>query len=154
MKIVQKEPIDPMDALASQAAIEEKAASADAGEQQPSSELAPKDLSNAQCLMMAFEVMRETLCSFAKVTSPKETMRNDVMQPVADAVAAVLDKYGVSLSGLAGDFMTEIKAAIVTVPVLLSIRAGLKAEVKAAKKPEEGPPTVDEIKLTDGESLD
>lgn len=134
MKTITKTEIDPLDALASQAASEQIVTEQGADGQPLAADAPPVDMSNDKCLMMAFEVMRETLCSFAKVASPKQTMSNEAMQPVADAVGAVLDKYGVSLSGVAGDFMTEIKAAIVTVPVLLSIRAGLQAEIKAKQE--------------------
>lgn len=136
----QKNEIDPLDALASQATIEQAGADAASGGQPPGGEVVATELSNTQCLMMAFEIMRETLCSFAKVTSPKTTMANEVMQPVADSVGAVLEKYGISLSAVGGDYMMEIKAAISTVPVLLSIRAGIQAEI-AAKKREPDPPS-------------
>lgn len=134
MILTKKIEVDPLDALANEAMKDLAGADVANADQVGDGVAVVKDLTNAQCLMMAFEIMRETLCSFAKVTSPKQTMANDVMLPVADSVGALLDKYGVSLSGVAGDFMTEIKAAIATVPVLLSIRAGLQAEMKATKK--------------------
>lgn len=127
-----KNEVDQLDLLAIQAASEQVLTGADG--QPLATDAAPVEMTNAKCLLMAFEVMRETLCSFAKVTSPKQTMTNEIMEPVADAVGAVLDKYGISLSGVAGDFMTELKAAIVTVPVLLSIRAGLQTEIIAKKE--------------------
>lgn len=135
----KKEDVDPLDALANQATTEQAGADAASGGLSPGGEVVATDLTNAQCLMMAFEIMRETLCSFAKVTSPKTTMANEIMLPVADSVGAVLDKYGVSLSGVAGDFMTELKAAIATVPVLLSIRAGIQAEIAAKKREPDAP---------------
>ena len=127
-----KNEADPLDLLASQAAKEQSLAGADGNPLD--ADAAPVEMTNSKCLLMAFEVMRETLCSFAKVASPKQTMTNEIMEPVADAVGAVLDKYGISLSGVAGDFMTELKAAIVTVPVLLSIRAELQSEIHAKKE--------------------
>lgn len=99
-------------------------------------------MTNVQVLMMAVELVRDTLCSFAKVSSPKETMSNEVMLPVIEANAAVLDKYGIDLNSAAGDYMTEIKAALVTVPVLLAIRAGLADEVRASKATTSSAPAV------------
>lgn len=139
MKVITKEnvppPASPLEALADQAQeliTPDTANSDEAG----SDEAAPAPrMTNAQVLMMAVELVRDTLCSFAKVNSPKVTMSNEVMQPVVDANAAVLDKYGIDLNSAAGDYMTEIKAALVTVPVLLAIRAGLQDELRAVKKP-------------------
>jgi hypothetical protein len=124
--------LDPLDALAGAANDAMAPALESDGDGEGVAD--PQKLTNAQCLMMVCEIVRDTLCSFAKVTSPKTTMANEVMQPVADSVAAVLDKYGVDLSAAAGDYMIEIKAAITTVPVLLAIRGGLMVELAAAKK--------------------
>lgn len=136
----KKPDVDPLDLLANEAANNDAAAGPPADGQAAGTDAAPAvDMSNTQCLMMAFEVMRETLCSFAKLASPKQTMSNEIMQPVSEAIGAVLDKYGISLSGVAGDFMTEIKAAIVSVPVLLSIRAGVQAELRSKQAAIENP---------------
>lgn len=138
MKVIQAgegaPPANPLDALAAQA---DQAASppppAD-GEAAPGEDAKPPaKLSNEQCLMMVIEMVRETLCKIAKVESPKSTMSNEVMQPVVDSWGEVLSKYGIDLSAAAGDYIVEIKAAILTVPVLLAIRSGLQAEVKASK---------------------
>lgn len=137
---IKKSQADPLDILASQASFEQASAN-EANASLPGAELLPADMSNTKCLMMVIEILRETMCSFAKVSSPRQTMKNELMEPVADALGAVLDKYGISLSGVAGDFMTEIKAAIVTIPVLLSIRAGLQTEIREKKqKPTEKEP--------------
>ena len=140
--------VDPLDLLATLAAslgAETAANDSQAGD----GAAKPADLTNTQCLAMAVEIVRETLCSFAKVQSPKTTMSNEVMAPVAEALGAVFDKYGISLSGVAGDYMTEIKAAIVAVPVLLSIRSGLQAEVAASKKLTDLPAANDPVNLDD-----
>lgn len=129
-----KKDLDPLDLLAIQAGSEQGAADlANAGQTGDDGEVATQ-LTNAQCLCMAYELMRDTLCEFAKVTSPKSTLSDDVIKPMAEAQAKVLDKYGINLQSMGGDYMLEIKAAIVTVPVLLAFRAGLQDEMKAAKK--------------------
>ncbi|WP_341904034.1 hypothetical protein [Polaromonas sp. YR568] len=138
MKITQRTdegaaPASPLAALADQAQGLLQPPAETGGDTPEGEVTAPGKMSNAQVLMMAVELVRDTLCTFAKVTSPKTTMANEVMQPVVDANAAVLDKYGVDLSKATGDYMTEIKAAMVTVPVLLAIRSGLSEELKAAK---------------------
>ncbi len=138
MKVITKNetaPSSPLEALADQAQeLITPPADGDGDAVATDDTPAPR-MSNAQVLMMGVELVRDTLCSFAKVNSPKATMSNEVMQPVVDANAAVLDKYGIDLNSAAGDYMTEIKAALVTVPVLLAIRSGLQDELRDAKKP-------------------
>jgi hypothetical protein len=134
MRIIQApdKNVDPLDALAGAANDAMLPPPPESGDGEGGDD-GPKKLTNAQCLMMVCEIVRDTLCVFAKVTSPKVTMANEVMQPVADAAAAVLDKYGIDLSAAAGDYMTEIKAAITAIPVFIAIRAGLVAELNEAK---------------------
>ena len=126
---------DPLDTLARQAQAQENADNADAlgADALPGEAEAVPSMTNAQCLLMAGEVIRETLCSFAKVETPKETLSSDKLQPAADAIGAVLDKHGLNLAGVAGDYMAEIKALLLTVPLVLACRAGLQGEIAAAK---------------------
>lgn len=137
MKVITKEgpppAASPLEALADQAQDLISPPADGEGDAVTTDDAPAPRMSNAQVLMMAVELVRDTLCSFAKVNSPKTTMSNEVMQPVVDANAAVLDKYGIDLNSAAGDYMTEIKAALVTVPVLLAIRSGLQDELRAAK---------------------
>lgn len=133
MSTIKKTEADQLDTLAAQAdALDLPAPGAAPGGE--GGEVAAPALTNAQCLSLGYEMARDTLCSFAKVHSPKSTLSNDVIKPMAEAQAAVLDKYGISLQSLGGDYMLEIKAAIVTVPVLLAFRAALVVEMQDLKK--------------------
>lgn len=90
-------------------------------------------LTNAQCLTMGLQIVRETLCTVAKVNSPKRTMDDASCQAVGEAVAPVLDKYGINLGNMAGDFMAELRALAVTVPIVLAVRSALLDELAAKR---------------------
>lgn len=111
------------------------------------------ELTNAQCLAMGLQIVRETLCAVAKVTSPKSTLDDATIGTVADAVAPVLDKYGIQLQGIAGGYMVELRAAMVTVPVLLAFRSGLLDELRArnAKPVHQAPPAAPAADVADGD---
>lgn len=139
MKVIERtdEPRDPLEQLAGeaealQAGIDQANQEA-AGEGGAPAAAAPPVLTNAQCLAMGLQIVRETLCAVAKVSSPKRTLDDATITTVADAVAPVLEKYGINLQGMAGGYMLELRAAMVTVPVLLAFRAGLLDELRAMK---------------------
>lgn len=138
---------DPLDQLANEAATLE--AHAIPPGEQPGEAAPQQPLTNAQCLGMGLQMIRETLCAVAKVTSPKTTLDDATIQTVADSVGPVLDKHGINLAGVAGDYMIELRAVIVTVPIILAARAALMDEIraKAAKpitpEPEAQPEPVD-----------
>lgn len=132
-------PADPLDQLASKAAQQEAADNLENSVNDPNAPAAPGEaqaapgMTNAQCFSMLLEMVRDVLCSFAKVESPKTTLSADKIEPAAEALGAVADKYGLSLAGAAGNYMVEIKAALVVVPILLAFRAGLVQEIAADK---------------------
>lgn len=142
-------PVDPLDDLAAQAQALDAAGAPSTPDAAPA-EAAPPALTNAQCLMMAGQTVREALCAFAKVQSPKSTLDDGTLQTVADAIAPVLDKYGVNLASVAGDYMAELRAAIVTVPVILAARAGLIAEIAASKASKTEAPAAPVAVVSDG----
>lgn len=104
-----------------------------AGEPGQADQAAAPALTNAQCLTMGLQIVRETLCTVAKVTSPKRTMDDQACQAVGEAVAPVLDKYGINLGNMAGDFMAELRALAVTVPIVLAVRSALLDELAAKR---------------------
>jgi hypothetical protein len=124
---------DPLELLARQAANQEAADNADTmqAQAQPGEAEAAPAMSNAQCFSMVLEMLRDVLCSFAKVETPKVTLSADKIAPAADALGAVADKYGLNLAGAASNYMIEIKAALIVVPMLLAFRAGLMTEIAA-----------------------
>lgn len=135
-------PADPLDALAGeaeqlQAGIDQASgAPVGDGQQQP----APA-LTNAQCIAMALEIVRETTCAFAKVSSLKRTLSAESVGAIAESVGPVFDKYGVNLSAMTGDYMVEIKAATVAGPLLLVAWKELREEMAAMRaKPVEPAP--------------
>lgn len=94
----------------------------------------PPTLSNAQCLMLAGQLVRGTLQTMAKLESPAATMADERMQPVADSLAAVLDKYGIKLQDVAGGYMLELTALGVAAPFAWAVHTGIKAEIAARQK--------------------
>ena len=121
---------DPLDALAAEAAGLDAPPAGEAG---PAGPAPPPELSNAQIVAMALEMIRDTLCAFAKVMSPKKTLDEAAVKAVAEAIGPVLDKYGVKLSDVLGDFMLELRAAFVTVPIMLAAFTELREEMRAMK---------------------
>ncbi len=138
---------DATDLLAAQADALDAASNVTTGPDGEAQAQEKPALTNEQCLCMGYAMLRETLCSFAKVESPKATLSDDVIAPMAKAQAGVLEKYGINLQSIGGDYMVEIQAAIVTVPVLLAFRAGLQLEIRESKKIEPGPATADAVTL-------
>lgn len=94
---------------------------------------APLPMTNAQALGAAFELVRETLCIVANVQSPRTTLATDKLQPIADAWGAVCDKRGISLVDMLGDYILELKALGMTVPLFLVAKAALAAEIADKK---------------------
>ena len=125
--------LDPLDTLSLEAGNLTAASAAVSEGAAPAEPEAPS-LTNQQCLTMAWEIIRDTLCAVANVKSPKSTLSAEVIGPMAEAQAAVFDKNGIDLAGMSGNYMVEIRAAIVTLPVLLAFRGGLQMELAAAKK--------------------
>lgn len=137
---------DPLDKLADQAQSDINAAGAGAPGTEPPGEGEAQTvppITNAQAVMMSFQIIRDTAAGFAGIQSFKVTLANEKIQPVAEAWAEVLDKYGIQLSDIAGDFMVEIKAAILTLPVLLVARAAMLQEL-AQRKPKPAAEVVQE----------
>lgn len=91
----------------------------------------PLPMGNAQALTMAFELIRDTVCTVARVKSPRQVLTGPAMAPLADAWAAVLDKHGVSLSSMVGDYLVEFRAIGLTVPLLLAAREAIREELAA-----------------------
>lgn len=132
--ITNTTPVDPLDMLADEAADLTSTITGDDAQPGAAPEAQAPSLTNAQCLAMGWEIIRDTLCAVAKVSTPKTTLSAEAIGPMAEAQAAVLDKYGIDLASMSGNYMVEIKAAIVTLPVLLAFRVGLQGELAAANK--------------------
>lgn len=130
MKLITEngQPTDPLDNLADEAAGLDGPAP---GAEQASG--APPELTNTQIVAMALEMIRDTLCAVAKVLSPKKTLDQAAIVAVADAIGPVLDKYGIKLQAVLGDYMLELRAAFVTVPIMLAAWTELREEIRAMK---------------------
>lgn len=94
-------------------------------------EAAAPQLTNAQCVMMAIGLVRETMASMADLQSPRVHLADDKIKAPADAIAAVLDKYHINLQAIGGNYLVEINALAVTMPVVLGAYAAIKAEIRA-----------------------
>ena len=106
-------------------------------------------LTNAQCLLMAAQLVRETVCTMAKVESPRRSANDETLAPLAEAWAAVLDKHGINLGQHMGEYALELRAAGMTAAVFVQVRAELRAELEAAQakaKAQADPaPTADQV---------
>lgn len=124
------EPVSELDRLAEQA----EQLGADQVGADPGAAPAAQPLTNAQVLITAFELVRETLCTVAGVTSPRRTVSTEQLAPLAEAWGAVCDKHGLELSAMVGDYILEFKAIALTVPVILAARTALQAELAEKRR--------------------
>lgn len=129
------EPLTGLDAIAAQAdealqppPVTDGVTDLDVAEQ---SAPAVPVMTNAQCILMGLQMVRESLTGFAKLESPKAVLADNVIQGPADAIGEVFDKHGWNLQAAAGDWLPELKAIMVTAPVLLAAWTAIRAEVKA-----------------------
>lgn len=90
--------------------------------------------SNAQILAGALAAGREVFCLVTDLQSPRRTMSDEALSNWAQAVAPALEKHGIDLGAVIGDFGPEIAAVVSTVILANAVRLGAVAEL-AAKKP-------------------
>jgi hypothetical protein len=139
VKVIERtdEPRDPLEHLAGEAeALQagiDQANQETMGEGRAPAAAAPPVLTNAQCIAMGLQMIRESVCGLAKVRSPKHTLDDATIEICAAAVAPVLDKYGIDLQKASGGYMVEIKAILTVGPILWAARAALIEEVRAMK---------------------
>lgn len=126
---------DPLDLLSRQAQAQENADKAETldGAALPGEAPAETSMGNAACVAMVFEMMRGALVTMANCKSPLVTLSDEKIKPAAEALGAVADKYGIQLAGVAGDYMVELKAAVIVVPMVWAFRGGLVLEIEADK---------------------
>lgn len=128
MRVIQTPASEPsdLDRLADEAALFDDDADEAAS---PSGAQGAPRLTNAALLLAALELVRETVCTVAGVKSPRATLSSDKLEPLADAWGAVCDKHGIELQAVVGDWLVEIRAVALTVPLVLGARAALVAEI-------------------------
>lgn len=94
---------------------------------------APPPLTNAQCIAMGLQVIRETVAGLAKLDTPRQTLSDANCTTVGDAVGPVLDKYGIQLGAAVGDFAIELRAAMVAGPLLWVAYRAAQDELRARR---------------------
>lgn len=129
---------DELDKLAAQgdALAAESAAANNPVPAAPGGEVATTDgpkITNAQGCAMALQALREFLVNVLDVKSATATLADDKVAKAAEAIAPVLDKYGVNLGKLGGG--VEVSAIVVAGPILWAAFRATMAEL-AMKKPE------------------
>lgn len=95
---------------------------------------APADqpqVSNKQAVAMALTTGREFLVTILGVQSAKLTLADDKVLLCAEAIAPVLDKYGIQLGRLKGG--VEISAIMTAGPILWAAYAAAMAEIAVKK---------------------
>lgn len=91
-------------------------------------------MTNAQCVLMAAQVLRTMLTTVAKLETPGVTMADEKIEPAAAALGAVFDKHGWNLQALAGDYTLELAALGTAGPIAWATYTGIQAEIKARPK--------------------
>jgi hypothetical protein len=104
--------------------------------------------SNAQILAGALAAGREVFCLVTELQSPRRTMSDEALSQWAQAVAPALEKHGIDLGAVIGDFGPEIAAVVSTVILANAVRLGAVEEL-AAKKPAK-----QEQEATHGDTID
>jgi hypothetical protein len=104
---------------------------AEGGEGAPA---APPALPNRDAIRFGLETFRTLVCLLLKVESPKETLGDEQVRQIAEAVAPVADKYGVNLAGVFGAYAQEIAAIAVTAPILWGAWKALDAELRTKRE--------------------
>jgi hypothetical protein len=90
--------------------------------------------SNAQILAGALAAGREVFCLVTDLQSPRRTMSDEALSQWAQAVAPALEKHGIDLGAVIGDFGPEIAAVVSTVILANAVRLGAVAELAAKKQ--------------------
>ena len=141
-------PITELDQLAAAAEYsDQEQSAADAGQGAPGEAPPPAPMTNTQVLIVAMELIRETLCTVAQVKSPRDTASSDKLQPLADAWGAVCDKRGIQLADMVGDYILEFKALALSVPLILAAHKALQLEIISAKKSSAAAPASNVVPL-------
>ncbi|MCM2250837.1 MAG: hypothetical protein NDJ19_00620 [Ramlibacter sp.] len=91
-------------------------------------------MTNAQCILMAVQLVRGTLDTVAHLKTPAVTLSDAKIEPAAAALGAVFDKHGWNLQQWAGDYAAEIAAVATAGPVAWAAWQGIKGELAEAKK--------------------
>lgn len=125
-------PANPFEALAGEAAELDQADGGEGSGDQGGPGATPEP-SNAEIITVGLELVRDTLCAFAKVSSPKRTLDKATIETLAGVWAPVCDKHGWRLSSMAGDYLPELRAGMVTAGVVVAAWGELREEMRAMK---------------------
>lgn len=136
--------------LADQAAAMDKEAAAVAtgDNAAPGSPGEPQALviSNAQAFAGAIGAAREAFCFFTKLESPRVVLTDEKVGQLGMLWGPVLDKHGINLQDVMGDYVLEFTAVMGTISIVGELRAAVQAELatRAAKTKPAEPASVEE----------
>lgn len=103
-------------------------------------------LTNAQAVAASIGAAREGFCYFTKLESPRAVLTDDKISQLGMLWGPVLDKHGVNLQEVMGDYMLEFTAVVGTISIVGELRAAVQAELatRAAKTKPAEPASVEE----------
>lgn len=93
-------------------------------------------ISNADAIKGALHAAREVFCMFTKLESPRATLGDESIDQLGKLWGAVCDKRQINLAGYLGDYAAEIAAAVASISIAATVRAGVIAELAARKTKE------------------
>lgn len=125
--------VDPLDALATEAAAADLPAAQGQGAA-PAAPEGPPPMTNAQALAAALGLGRDGFCKWTGLESPQRVLTDEKVQEVAALWDPVLTKYGVNVGDYLGPYALEITAVIGTAVIAFELRQAVRAEI-AAKQP-------------------
>lgn len=127
-------------AAEAEAALGAGAAAEGVGGEPISAVPAVPEVTNAQTLAAAIGAAREAFCMFTKLQSPRVVLDDAQVQQLGALWGPVLDKHGINVAGVMGDYALEFTAIVGTVGVVMALRGAVQTEMaqrKAEAKPAE-----------------
>ena len=118
-----------LEALAEQA--ETIGADLEAGEGLEGAAPAAPLITNAQAFAGAMGAAREAFCFFTKLESPRVVLTDDKVSQLGALWGPVLDKHGINLGDVMGDYALEFTAVIGTISVVGELRQAVTLEIAA-----------------------
>lgn len=88
-------------------------------------------LTNAQIVGGAIAAARTVFCAVTKLDSPNQHLNDEAAQRLGAVWGPVLDKHGLDLGAVMGDWGIEIAAIAVTAEIALTLRRAVLEEIAA-----------------------
>ena len=110
-------------------------------------------ITNAQAFAGAMGAAREAFCFFTKLQSPRVVLTDDKVAQLGALWGPVLDKHGINLGDMMGDYALEFAAIIGTISVVGELRQAVTLELAARQPKETEKPAANDEQGTNGDGI-